>query len=377
MPLAFCITELDRGGAELAMCEIAVRLDKRKFQPVVYCLQPRPENETASCVGMLGEAGITVHFLNMRGIRDFPFAFWKLRKHLKKQKPTVFLSFLFHANIIGRIAAYAAGVPHVFSGIRVAEKQASWHLRLDRFTDRLVEKHICVSRSVAEFSAMNSRLPKEKIVVIPNGIDIAKFTNVEKADLSSLETVKDSKKAVFIGRIHPQKGIDWLLETCAIWLQKLPDWELLIVGKESDKTFAQKCIENRNQLGETGKRVHFTGWRADVPQLLAASDLVILPSRWEGMPNVILQAMCSERPILASMVEGIDEILGEDLVGSQTVPFGDTDAFCEKLYKIATDVGLAHEIAKKNRQRVEQCFDIQNVVESYAKLFSCRSAAER
>ena len=365
IPVALCITELNRGGAELALCDMAVRLDRSKFTPVVYSLQPRPPDDTTSCVPILEREAIGVHFLDIRGGGSLLTGFWKLRKLLKKQKPLIFQSFLFHANLLGRLAAFSAGVPYRFCGIRVAEKQASWHLTLDRWTSFLVEHYVAVSQSVADFSIKVGRLPEKKISVIPNGVDTNLFV---PHLLAGTLRLNPNKKAIFIGRLHPQKGIDWLLETCPHWLPQLPGWELWLVGGGHAEHLRQ-YEALRNSLGDLQERIHFSGWRKDIPELLAEADLLILPSRWEGMPNVVLQGMSCELPILATNVEGIAEIFGDDFATPQTVPFGDTKQLSEKILNIANHPEFAAELGRKNRQRVQKEFSSEKAVRRYEQLW--------
>lgn len=363
--LVFCITELEIGGAERALCELAVRIDRSRFDPVVFSLKSRPENESASCVPMLENAGIEIKFLDMSGYRSFPRGLELLTRELKQRKPRIFQSFLFHANILGRLAAARAKVPHVFSGIRVAEKDANCRLWLDRKTDRFVEKHVCVSRSVAEFSEKVARLPKEKLLVIPNGIDPEPFQNAKKADLSGIVNDARSKKAICIGRLHPQKGIDRLLK---LW-QKLErnDWELLIVGEGPER---DRLLNQAKEIEKTSARntIHFTGWRADVPELLSASDLLILPSRWEGMPNVLMQGMAAGLPVLSTRSEGVTELLG-NLFEPQSWDFEADNEFHVKFRKLAENPEKRLEFGKKNFERISTEFSIEKTVDSYQDMY--------
>ena len=109
-----------------------------------------------------------------------------------------------------------------------------------------------------------------------------------------------------IGRLDRQKGLDWLLETAAIWLPQLPRCDLLLVGQGPER---RKLEAQCRGLG-IGDRVHFAGWRPDVAEILAASRLLVLPSAWEGMPNVVLEAMAAGLPVVATDVEGVRELLG-------------------------------------------------------------------
>lgn len=363
--LALCITELDLGGAERMFCELAAGLDRDRFSPVVYSLMPKPREPANSCLPILEKAGIPVEFLDMKGTRSFLAGLGKLTRHFRTQRPQVVQSFMFHANFLARLAAARTGIRNVFSGIRVAEKDSPWRLRLDRWTDRWVEKHVCVSRSVMEFAEKTAKLPKEKLVCIPNGIDPAPFIGAAKADLGGIEIVPDSKKAICIGRLHPQKGIDRLLE---LWAGlKLFDWELLVVGDgpEREKLFAQ-----RDSIPDPAarSRVHFLGRRGDIPELLAASHLLVLPSRWEGMPNVVLQAMAAGLPVLASRCEGVAELLGERF-DPQSWDFDSAEMFYERFSNLSADVVLRSELGRKNRVRVAENFSIKSMLDAYQNLW--------
>ncbi|NLF09629.1 MAG: glycosyltransferase, partial [Pirellulaceae bacterium] len=151
--LALCITELDAGGAERCLTELAVRADRSRFAPTVYALSPRPPREEESFFPRLRAAGVEVHFLGGGSIWQFPKVVGRLTRLWRKHQPRVVQTFLFHANIVGRIAAKRAGVGPVLAGVRVAERGSRWHLRLDRATQNAVARYVCVSRSVADFTA--------------------------------------------------------------------------------------------------------------------------------------------------------------------------------------------------------------------------------
>lgn len=357
LKLAFCITELNVGGAERALAELAARLDKTRFSVVVYSLLPRPADESASCVPRLESSGITVRFLDMKGYASFFSGLRKLRRFLEEQKPDVFLSFLFHANFLGRLAATRAGVPHVVSGIRVAEKRARWHRLLDRLTSRMVEKYVCVSESVAEFSKTITGLPPEKLVVIPNGIEIS---------MTQRQAIRRDR-VLFAGRLDRQKGVDWLLETVPFWLPKLTGWELWIVGEGAERNRWNDRLKEK-AFDALRDRIHLPGWRKDIGELLATSRILVLPSRWEGMPNVVLEAMAAGLPVVTTRVEGIPELLGPS-VSAQSVAFGDTERFADRILKLAEDRDLAELLGHANRRRAEEFFSIDSVVRRYEDFF--------
>jgi starch synthase (maltosyl-transferring) len=282
---------------------------------------------------------------------------------LKSRKTQLIQTLLFHANLVGRIAAWRAGVPHVVCGIRVAQRRPSWRLWLERAAQRRVDRYVCVSQSVADFSASTARLPAEKLVVIPNGVDISRFTNVKPADLASLG-VRGQRLVTFIGRLDVQKGLPQLLATAGDWLRRLPDCDLLLVGEGPLETaLRQQCHDAGIQ-----QRVHFAGWRADIPAILAASSLLVLASAWEGMPNTVLEAMAAGLPVVATRVEGVGELLGAGLQ-EQSVPYGKWESFSDSVVQILSDPILADRLGRANRIRTEHNFTIARMVESYQDLW--------
>ena len=362
--LALCITELDFGGAERCLTELALRIDRRRFAPIVYCLGPRPAYEAASCLPALEAGGVDVRCLGGQGIWQFPKVAIRLKRALAAQNPQIVQTFLFHANLLGRIVARRTHVKTVVSGIRVAERGSRWHLWLDRLTQGWVDRYVCVSRSVAEFSVSHEGLPPEKLVVIPNGIDVDAYPAPQPTDLAALGIPQNRRVVTFVGRLEPQKGVQWLIETASTWLAELPDCDLLLVGQGRLQGPLEAACRTAGIVG----RVHFAGWRTDVPGILAASDLLVLPSLWEGMPNVLLEAMASRRPAVASDVEGVRELLGP-AASQQTVPYGDTQAFVKKVVSFLRDPALAATVGQANRRRTEEQFGISRMVTAYETLW--------
>jgi len=366
--IALCITDLQVGGAEQNLVELATRLDRERFAPAVYCLGPRPVEPSSSCVPALEAAGVGVFCLGARGLRHAPAALWRLTRLLKQQQPDLVQCFLFHANLLGRIAARWAGVSKVVAGLRVAERHSRWHLWADRRTSRLVDRYVCVSQAVADFAAAEGGIAADKLVVIPNGIDTTKYPAPSPADLGGLGVPAGRQAITFVGRLEEQKGLRWLLETAPEWLDRLGGYDLLLVGKGPQ----QSQLEALARQGGISDRVHFAGWRPDVPQILAASRVLVLPSRWEGMPNVVLQAMATGLPVLATDVEGVRELLGPQ-AEAQTVPYGDTRAWAARLTELLSTAGLAAELGARNRLRAAGEFSVERMVAAYESLWESRA----
>ncbi|NQU21760.1 MAG: glycosyltransferase [Candidatus Nealsonbacteria bacterium] len=361
--IALCITDLEIGGAERCVTELATRLDRRRFRPVVYCLAPRPASIQASCVRLLESADVAVHCLGARHSWQFPAIVRRLTRLLAAQKPHLAQTFLFHANIVGRIAARRAGVPRVVSGIRVAERRR-WHLRIDRLTERMVDRHVCVSRSVARFAQQRMGLPAEKLVVIPNGVDTDRYPAEKRADLRQLGIGPDRCVVTFAGRLDRQKGPQWLIDSAPDWLSRLPECDLLLVGEGPLRAKLERACRRHGICD----RVHFAGHRDDMPEILAASDLLVLPSAWEGMPNVVLEAMAAGLPVVATDVEGLRELLGP-AADQQTVPYGRSKALADRIVELITTPLAATRLGAENQARAREMFQLQQMVTAYEDLW--------
>ena len=362
--IALCITGLEPGGAERALTELATRLDRQQFEPTVYSLRGRPAGNAAMLVERLEQAGVPLEFLAARRPRDFPRVLARLRSRLAAQRPAIVQSFLFHANLLGTAAARLAGVPIVVTGVRVAERRNNWHLRLARWSDRWVDRHVAVSNAVRDFSLTASIGTSDKWVVIPNSVDVARFEGVAPAAKQSMGVSAGHDVVVCIGRLDPQKGLDWLIEQMPRLLAAGPAFDLVIVGDGPQREELGRLVA---RLG-LAERVHFAGFRGDVPAILAASKFLVLPSRWEGMPNVVLEAMAAGKPVAAARVEGVEEALGPG-AAAQTFAAGDGEEMAGKMAAILGDAGLAARLGGDNQQRAREAFSIEAMVARYQALY--------
>jgi glycosyltransferase involved in cell wall biosynthesis len=358
-PLALVITGLEPGGAERALTQLAVRINREKFQPIVFSLQPAPSKAKSALVEQLTAAAIPVEFLNARSKWQFASAVWQLSRRLKKLRPAIVQSFLFHANVVTALAGKVSGTK-VVAGIRVADPSRSRH-RAERWIAPLVKRFVCVSQSVADFSATTARLPRKKLCVIPNGVDVAKFSHAQPADAAAFGLPADRRYLISIGRLDKQKGFDWLLPLLPRIFAEQPGHDLLLVGDGPER----KALEQQaTELGIAG-RVHFLGWQPRVAELLKLADLLLLPSRWEGMPNVLLEAMAARLPVVSTAVEGAEEILGP-LAKWQMTRLSDATAFQERTLAASAPPS---ELGELNYQRVSQHFSLAVMASAYEELY--------
>jgi glycosyltransferase involved in cell wall biosynthesis len=356
--IAFCITDLDAGGAERSLVQIVKRLDRNRWEPFVFCLSGPGE-----LVGALRDAGVMVACLGANK-RQHVGVVWRLARRLKKLRPAIVQTFLYHANITGRLAAKAAGVPHIVSGIRVAEKRSQFRLWLDHATCWMVDRHVCVSRDVAAFSADTGRLPADKISVIPNGVDAAELASASRADLTPLGIPTGARTLLFVGRLDPQKGPFLLLMSVKDLLPIYPELHVLFVGdgplREELRAWVQRAgLESR---------IHFAGRRNDVPSLLRAADLFVLPSAWEGLPNVLLEAMAAGVPVIATAVEGVSDLLVDHETGLMVPPNSPRDLAGAITVLLASPL-QSRKMAESAQHVAAERFKWKEIVAQYEHLY--------
>ncbi len=372
--VALVITELEVGGAERCLAQIASGLDSSRFAPIVYSLAARPLGDRASLVQQLEHASVPVRYVGVRAAWQLGTAVKRLRRLLAEQQPRVVQTFLFHANVVGTLAARGLcrrpRVPRgedacgLVQGERVADP--SWFRQaVERRTSVCADKIVCVSRSVAEYCAVRLRVAPNKLVVIPNGIELEAYTGVPPAELSEFGLSAGRRAIVFVGRLHCQKGLDWLLSFAPRLLERLPEHDLLLVGDGPQRPQLEAFVRS---LGLAG-RVHFAGWSPRVPQILRASDVCVLPSRWEGMPNVLLEAMAVGLPIVSTRAHGVEELLGT-VADPQSVAFGDVEGFLCRVWQVAANREFGSELGRQNRERVQRQFSRQAMLRAYEDLYA-------
>lgn len=327
VPIAFCITELDRGGAERALTKLVLRLDRQAWLPRVFCLGPR-----GHFTEILEAGGVTVESFNARGALSFPGVLLRLTLALRRFRPRVLQTFLFHGNLLGRLAGRLAQVPVIISGIRVAERRSRWYGRLDRWTNGLVDHNVCVSQGVADFSVQETGLKPHKISVIPNGVDVEQFATAPAANLVPLGISPTQPVVITVGRLEEQKGMTYLLQAAELVLQIRPDCQFLMVGDGHDRAKLEALAAS---LG-ISRSVWFLGSRSDVPSLLKASSVFVLASLWEGMPNALLEAMAAGLPVVATAVEGSRELVQPNVTGMLVAPANATELAQAILHVLST-----------------------------------------
>ncbi len=372
--IALCITELQVGGAEKCLVELATRLDRSRFLPAVISLAPRPPEPQSQLLHRLNEAGIPVRFLNQQRPRQFFQAVRRLTDCLNELQPDLLQTFLFHADVVGGQAARRRGgrerIPHV-AGIRVADPRSRLRQLAQRFLTRSTARYVCVSHDVAEFAAGQLGLPRGKLTVIPNGIDVAPYQTAPPLDLKAIGVPEGRKILLFVGRLEQQKRPDRLVALMQRLKHQHPPCHLIVVGTGP----LRGPLEMEVAQAQLTTHVHFAGWQPNVKPYLATADILLLTSAWEGMPNIVLEAMAAGKPVVCCDCEGVGELLGAGAAG-QVIPQAAAvrsdrlaAQLAERVRQITTDDQLAASLSRANQQRAGEHFTWQKMVDAYQQLY--------
>jgi glycosyltransferase involved in cell wall biosynthesis len=362
--LCLAITELQTGGAERCLANLACGLATRGFSVQTLSLAPLPAAPRDGLVQQLQEHQIPIHCLNVTSARQFLSARRRLQLYLAEQRIELIQSFLYHPNVLtASLRKKTTPWIHV-SGIRVADP-SRWRQRIESWAARRWQHSVCVSQDVARFAQQRLRLPDTQISVIPNGINVSAFEldHEQPPVISGLPAGR--RFLVSVGRLDRQKGLDWLLEMAPELLGRCPDHDLVLVGDGPER----QSLKSQSFHSGFTERIHFLGWRPDIPKILDASDLLLLPSRWEGMPNVLLEAMASALPVVCRDVHGARELLGPDDQG-QIASTDTSQAFLEQVIQLASNPASRAAAATQNRQRVLDHFTLEGMIQSYVNLYS-------
>jgi glycosyltransferase involved in cell wall biosynthesis len=358
--IALVITDLDAGGAERSMAMLATRLEPRRWRPGVFCL-----GASGQLVDVVRRADVSCECLGAHR-RNPVQAIARLACTLRRFRPQLVQSFMFHANLAARLAAPWAGCPWVVGGLRVAEHQRRWHLIVDRLTAPLAIGSVCVSRGVLRFSREVAGLNPARLTVIPNGIDPRPSDSVVALPRAAIGVPDDAHLALYVGRLDPQKGLPDLLDAAKRVTLQRPDWHLAIAGDGPSRDWLIEQLAEHARLGE---KTHWLGRRDDVPRLLKTADVLVHASLWEGMPNVVLEAMAARRPVIGTAVEGTEDLVVPGQTG-WLVPPRDPEALSRALIEAAESPERCRRYGEAGRCRVEQEFSIETTVAAYERLWA-------
>lgn len=364
------ISGLGTGGAETMLLRILDRLVHDHSSHVI----------SLSTFGEMGPRiqalGIPVEALGMRSGRLPRLGeYYRLVKTIKRVKPDVVHTWMYHADLIGGLAAKMAGVSSLAWGIHHSNLSTSANKRSTVAVVRacalmskwVPRKIFCCSEAARQIHADFGYMA-EKIVVIPNGFDLARFTMDDHARDSvraELGLATDMPLVGLIGRYHPQKNHDGFFAAAAMLSKKLPSANFVLAGQGIDAGNSELMSSVRRYGME--KVTHLLGPRDDIPRLMAALDVLASSSIGEAFPNVLGEAMACGVPCAVTDVGDSALIVGDS---GRVVKSGDMIALAASLENVLTLPESERAVLRiRARERVVANYALDQVASRYAMAY--------
>ena len=365
MNILYVVTSLDVGGTQKMLYETIKNMDRDKYQIVVCSL--KKGGIYGKILSDLDIKIISLKMNNRSGLLNifiFIPSVLKLSKIIHKEKIDIVHSWLFQANIISRISARLAGVNRVISSVRVMEQEKKWQLFIERITSNLCKKIIVNSRALKNFLLEKNVADSEKIEVIYNGIEVSE--NSDKRNIFKELGLKENEKIIgTVGRLHKQKGIEYFLESAKIILPSVGfSLKFIIVGDGPER----KKLESKARRLGIKNEVLFTGIREDAINLISIMDIFVLPSLWEGTPNVVLEAMLWGKPVISTEVGGVPELIENQVDGILVKP-GNPVALADAVLQALKNERESIQMGIRAKEKVKKYFSIEKMVEQTEKLY--------
>ena len=366
------IATLDPHGAERQLTALCAGLDRSAFELMVCCLTRGGPLEAE-----LAAAGVPVWILGKRGKFDVSVA-PKLIGLMRRLRPDVTHTWLFTSNLWGRVCAVLSGARAIVASERAADVwKTPAHRLADRLLARVSDLVLANSEGVRRFYVERVGIPREKLLVVRNGLDLARFDAEMAAGLSSpAPCAGEGQVIAAVARMEEQKGHAYLLRAFAGLRGSGRSCRLWLAG---DGPLRPSLERLGRDLG-VDEAVDFLGYRPDVPALVAAADLVVLPSLWEGLPNILIEAMAASRAVVATDVDGSPEVVADGRTGL-LVPPRDPGRLADAMGRLLDEDSLRRRMGAAGRRRVEREFTLARTIgrmeEVYRALAGRRMGAPR
>lgn len=369
--IAFIITGLSTGGAEMMLFKVLERLDRQRFSPYVISL-----TSLGDLAPRIAALSIPMEAVGMKPGPLGLLGFFRLVRILKLLNADVVHTWMYHADLFGGLAARLADVPAIGWGIR----QSKLNVDKTKATTRAVvwvcarlsswipDKILCCAQ-VAKDLHQDMGYPTSKMVVIPNGFDLSRFSPDPEARISVRQELglgPDILLVGLIGRFDPQKNHAGFVEAAAALHRRLPAIHFLLVGK--DVSAKSAALTSAIQKLNIEPVTHLLGLRRDIPRLMAALDVLASSSSYgEAFPNVLGEAMACGVPCAVTNVGDSASIVADT---GRVVDPSDMTGLAAAMQELLTlPVEVRAALGRRARKRVAENFEIGQVVRRYEAFY--------
>ncbi|MDZ7725253.1 MAG: glycosyltransferase [candidate division KSB1 bacterium] len=349
------------GGAETKLLELVQHMDTSEFETTVMSLGLG--NEIEEKFNQLNCRVLTFqrqHRFDLRLLR-------RLRNFIRDEQIDIVMTTLFYADVMGAMAGHKGGAKGVFSWETISSPKWLTPHRFwgYRYAIRRADEVISVSQATAEWLVEKRKVPRHKIRVIPYGVNLDIFKpergSISRTDLGLAE---DAFVIGQVSRLNEQKGHVYLMQAAPELIHRNPNVHILLVGDGPTRPQIETMIrEHRLE-----HHVHLLGFRNDVAELLPLFDVFTLPSLYEGLPNVVLEAMAAGLPVVATPVDGTKEAVVDQETGL-LIPTRDPQALNKALLTLIEQPQLAKSMGNAGRKHVKAHFSLENQVKQFENLY--------
>lgn len=369
MKILHIIVCLNIGGAE-TMLKRLIESDSASIPNTVVI--------SLTSLGVIGESlrnqGVQIHTLNLLPLGfNIIAVMWRLIKLIRYYQPDIVQTWMYHADLLGGIAAYLAGYKNIVWGIRTLSLKDSGRItvlimKICALLSRWIPKKIICNAQAAKLAHSHAGYNAICMIVIPNGFDFSQFIATQEQRTALRQACHFSESDIVIGcvgRFHADKGQDNFAKAAAIVVEQHPEAKFLLVGRNCNV----ENIQLMDWLNHSGLQSHFIllGERHDVPVCLAAMNIYCMPSRTECFPNGLAEAMVMGLPCVATEVGDTSVLVGDTAI---LVPPQNEQALAEGLLKVlALSAKQRQQMGQRSKERVMAEFSIEKTRECFEAVY--------
>ncbi|KAA9396022.1 glycosyltransferase family 1 protein [Haloarcula sp. CBA1130] len=368
--LWYFIGALVVGGAERTLVDLANEVNGDEYDvtiwtifstnPLATDLSPEVTVRSLTDAGRVSNGAID----GVESPLVYLFAPLKFCLVARREQPDLIQSFLFYDNVIARIAGVVCSAT-IITGIREVPNEEPFVRRvLDRMTISL--SHAIVSNSTAGRKyAIERGADEENVAVVYNGRDVEQYRTTDPANLrSELDIPTEDTIIGTVGRLVERKGHFDLLDAWPTIVSEIPEAHLVFVGDGADR---ERLTERVDSL-DCADSVHFLGTRQDVPAILGSIDVFVFPSHYEGLPGAVIEAMAAELPIVATPVDGTNDLL-ENYRTGLFVDVQAPDEIAWATIRLHQHQSLAETLGTAAGQRAASEFTTDSMVDGFERVY--------
>lgn len=360
------VVGMAHGGAGEHVLALAAGCDRRRFASTVAMAAGSPMR------GQFEQAGVRVLPLSLNhfgGLGKNVVAFWQLARIMREERWDIIQTHTSVAGALGRLAGkHFASAPivhmlHAFAAHRGRSGASRMVARtVERRLDRYTDWYIAGSQAMVRTGTSQRIFSPDKVVLISNGIDLKRYAGAAAAPLA--DAAPRPLTVGFLGRLEKQKGAVYLIRAAASVLRQNPAIRFLIAGSGR----LQPKLERLAAELKVSQSIEFLGWTADTVGFMRRIDVMAMPSLWEAFGLSAAEAMALEKPVVASRVDGLPEVIDEGRTGL-LVPPADSEALAAAILKLAADPALRRTLGTQGRIRVNELFSLERMIARHEQFY--------